>query len=520
MKRAAKKIEGKWVPYLIILLIGLFYFINLPAAYDYDGTVFSQYLRYSLAKSDLAAVSNPHHPWYMSVNYYLYKGLRSLFGYNAMEYFHLQLFSLLFGLLTLWVVYKIILSLTGQRFAAVVGPAIIAFSYGHWYYSVEAEVHMPGVFFAVLGMYLLFFKPGKGEGVARELGAALCFALSAAFHLTNGLAAAAVGMIFFIERGGAAPPPSWGRGKPLRFFFIYLVFLAGMMGVFVLVTGTNLFQVYREQLFGADAMAGYKISYWTALSPRSFWESVQSVAHGVFVRESSALIVLGFVFLFVGGLFIIWRGVRSPHKVIYRRLGFWMLPYFLFFTFWDHRNPEFKLQVVLPFLILFIVSAASLRGRVRNILLVMTACLVLCVNAYFWALPAEDIDNNQNYRVAEAVRKTTPAGSIIVIGGCGSDLSVHNKIYLSYFAVRRTFILDWMLGKGVSLEDLHTRILAERDKGTPVYLFSEITRESETVRKLLETHKLRSIDYFTFIRELNAVKKVPLPGGYYLARID
>ncbi len=117
-----KKLSFKSVEWLekfpvgiVILCIGLFYFIYLPVNYDFDGTVFSHYLRHGLVKGDLSAVHQPHHPLYIPVNYFLYKGLNTITGYNVLEYFHLQLFSLIFGMLTLWFSYKIIRQMTDSR---------------------------------------------------------------------------------------------------------------------------------------------------------------------------------------------------------------------------------------------------------------------------------------------------------------------------------------------------------------------------------------------------------------------
>ena len=545
------KVSFKWSKELalifIIFCIGLVYFANFPVSYDFDGTVFSQYLRYALMRDDLVVTAQPQHPFYIPINYLIYKGLQTVSGYNMLEYFHLQLFSLCFGLLTLWVSYKIIKAaappaqvaalpadesrnsgkggffctlfpginkrVTERQFFHFAGMVLIACCYGTWYYSVEAEVHMAGLFFITAGIYLLFFKPGPPDKLSRILAASFCFAVSACFHLTNGLIIFSVLLIFILERKSFA--------KMVKFFSFYFLFLLVELSVFALITKVNLWTHYKNVLSGKDFLAGYKISYWTGFSLETLWESIKSAALGILIPASPLIAILSIMFFFAAAALIIYAGAKSKGKKTYYKLGLWALPYFLFFTFWDCRNTEFKLNVILPFMILFIVSAALLHIRNKIKIFMFTAIIVsvFFVNLCFFAVPAKNIQNNRNYLVAEAVGKVTLPRSTVVIGGCGTDLSIHNKIYISYFTYRRTFILDWMLGKGLSLEDIHVRLKQELSDGTAVYFFSEIVRESKTVRQLLKNHNLKAVDYFKFIKKMDFKEKVPLIDGYYLARI-
>ncbi|MCX6579674.1 MAG: DUF2723 domain-containing protein [Candidatus Aminicenantes bacterium] len=521
MNKYSFKSTDKWLPSLMLLLIGLIYFSFLPVNYDFDGTVFSQYLRYALVKNDLSVTHQPQHPLYIPVNYLLYNGLKKAIGYNVLEYFHLQLFSLCFGLLTLWVAYKIIKQVAGpdRRFLQIVGMALAAFAYGPWYYSVEAEVHMAGLFFVAAGMYLLFFKPDPDK-LTRTVGASLCFALAAGFHLTNGLIAVAVLLVFILEKKSI--------GKIVRFFVFYGVFLLLELSIFAIASKINLLDFYKNQLQGNDILAGHKISYWTGLSIGGLWGSLKSVANGFLVPASPTLTVFSLLLLGTGAAFIINACVKSKNKAYYK-LGAWILPYFGFFTFWDHRNFEFKLNVVLPFIILFTASAAFFIRRMQNktrVSLANTGILILILsiflsNFYYYIKPAGNLENNRNYRAAAAIEKVTPPQAAIVIAGCGSDLSIHNKIYISYFAGRKVFILDWMLSKGLTLDDIRARLEQEQTMGTPVYFFSDALLEGEgpVLQQLLKNHHLEAADYYRFLEKINFKEKIPVIDDYYLNRM-
>jgi hypothetical protein len=518
-----KKLTFKWPEKLTITLavlgIGLIYLTFFPVNYDFDGTVFSHYLRCGLIKNNLQTIQQPQHPLYMPINYLLYKALNLTLGYNPLEYFHLQLFSLLFGLLTLRLSYKIIREITNQRFFQVSGMILIAACYGIWYYSVEAEVHITGLFFITAGIYLLFYKPENSYRWTHALAAAACFSLAAGFHLTNGLIAISVLLIFIVEKKPVV--------KIFQFFSFYVVLLLLELAIFALVSNINLIAFYKNQLLGRDVLAGYKISYWSGFSLSAPWESLKSVAHGILLPTSAVPALLSMV-LFLGAAVLVVhgfvRGNKKQRKNDYR-LGLWILPYFVFFSLWDHRNIEFKLNVILPLLILSIVSAARLAQKksrtVPIIVIVITVILVVGgVNFYSSILPANNLENNINYRAAEAVAGATPPQSVIVIGGCGTELSIHNKIYIPYFALRKTFILDWMLGKGFSLQGIRRRILRELENGTAVYFFSEILHESPTLKQVLENHNLKAPDYFDFLETLNFKEKIPLINGYYLRQIN
>jgi hypothetical protein len=134
--------------------------------------------------------------------------------------------------------------------------------------------------------------------------------------------------------------------------------------------------------------------------------------------------------------------------------------------------------------------------------------------------PANDISRNPNYLAAKSVAEKTEPGSIIVIAGVGSDISLFNKIYLPYFAHRKAYILDWVLGRGTPLTGIHSQIMKERAKGTPILFFSEITYSSKTLKKLLKNHNIKEEDFFDFLELMNFKEMIPLRDGYYLKPVE
>ncbi len=520
MKNFSLQWPEKRLAVALVLFTGLVYFLYFPVSYDFDGTVFSHFLRHALVKSDLTAAHQVQHPLYMPLNYLLYKVLQGTVGYHVLEYFHFQLFSLIFGLLMLWTVYKILAAVVETTYLPLLGTALVAFCYGNWYYSVEAEVHMPGLFFTAAGFYLLFFKPrkprpGPGTGWGRELAAMACFTLALGFHMTNGLVVPALFLIFLLEKR----PFKW----IVMFFLFFGLMMAGGFLLFLLLSGIDPGAVYRPLVSGKDVFTGYRISYWAPLSLVSLWGSVKSVAHGIVTPAAGWLKYTGLLFA-AAATGVAALGAWKKHKKQqplkeYRVLMAWLLPYFVFFTFWDHRNPEFKLHVVLPLVLLGVLALEKLT-RFPRIIVTAAVTVVFLLNFYFYMLPANDFENNPNYRVAEAIGRATPHSALILIGGTGSDLANHNKIYISYFGPRKTLILDWMLGRGMTLQEVKKRLQLEQTGGADIYLFSEMLREGPVLTKIFKNHHLTPETYRAFRDGFRFTATIPLPGGYYLKKIN
>ena len=504
--QSLKSLE-KYLLLFTLFFIGLLYFRFLPLNYDYDGTVFSQYLRYAVVKNDLTPILHPHHLFYFPCNYLLYKSLHWLTGYQVLEYFHLQIFSLLFGLFTLGVIYKILYKITDSRFFSITGVLLIAFSYGIWYYSVEAEVDMPGLFFIAAGIYLLFFKPFNTKNIVLS---ALLFSIAAGFHLTNGLIVLSVFFYFIYEKKSFV--------SILKFYLFYFFFLAIPYLFFYLSTKFDLVGEFKEQLSGSkDYFAGYKIVYWESFSFQSILDSLQVIATGILRPSSSLLSILSLLLLGLIAAVIAFPGKKETDKNIYFKMLFWMVPYLLFFTFWANTNLGFKLNVILPLLILAVYSLSRLnQNKAKKLIFVFVIFLVFVSNFYFSIKPANKPENNPGYQLAKAIENKTENESFIIIAGCGTKVSVFSKIYIPYFAYRKIFILDWMLGKGLSLEDIYVTIQKEKSKNKSLYLLSELTYMNKALKVLLENHHLDSGDFFRFIKRFEVKRKIPLTGEYFL----
>ncbi len=513
MSSDLSKVLKKIMPALLISLTGLIYFYYLPTGYDFDGTVFSQTLRNVLIQGGLGQFIQAHHPLYYPLTFFAYKTLQITTGYNVLEYFHLQLFSLFFGLFTLVYFYKIVKKAIAPVAFHYIAVILMAFSFGFWYYSVEAEVHIAALFFVTAGFYYTFFKyetPLKLHQVALS---ALCFSLAAGFHLTNGLIVVSVCLIFLIEKRTFS--------RIFQFLSLYFLFFFMIVSIFFIFHNASPVDLFKNQLFGKDLLAGYYINYWSDFSLTTLWHSLKSVAGGILFPSTKIISILSIFFFFAALIIIFTAWFKRKGEKIYYRLLLWALPYFLFFSLWDTKKIEFKLNVILPVIILLIAAIANLfRGKSKYVLSIIVVIIVSVSNYHFVISSAADIQKNRNYLVARAIGEAAKPNALIVIAGVGSPVSRFNKIYLPYFAHRKAYILDWVLGRGTPFADIHSQIEQQRSRNIPILFFSEITYPSKTLKKLLENHGIGEEDYFNFLKKINFKENIPLIDGYYLKPVE
>ena len=492
---------------LVFAGIPLLYFSFLPVSYNFDGTVFSQMLRYALLKRNWLDMVQIHHLAYFPLNYLAYRILAALFKYRVLEFFHLQMFSLFFGAATLLLVERTLKKLGQALELRVIGVSLVAFSYAFWQFAVDAEVHIPGLFFTLAGIYLLVFRKAT---IWPLVGAAFCFAAAAGFHLTNILIAATVLLYLLCQR---AP---WRRFA--EFYLSYAGFMLLMYGAYSALARQPVLGVLRSVLFGADRYSGYHIPYSRPLSWTTLRLSLRSVQAALVAGGGvpAGLVLAAALFLVLPGLR---REAGEERRLFRRAMLLWALPFFVFFSFWDPGNMEFKIHVVVPLLLLASASLSRLAPAAAAALGATLAAALLWINLSTGIRPQTEIAANVNYQVAQSIRRLTPANSLILITGSFAGYG-YGKIYIPYFAGREVLILDWLLGKGHSLPEIGAALAGRAENGQPVYTLDEIALPGKALPGVLDFHKVGKKDLALFAGAIRFVPVAALPGADHLYRLE
>ncbi|MCX6555322.1 MAG: DUF2723 domain-containing protein [Candidatus Aminicenantes bacterium] len=506
-KFACSSYFSGWPISLFLITSALLYFSFLPVNYSFDGTVFSHFLRYALIKHDWLGVTQIHHLLYFPANYLIYRVLEALFHYRVLEFFHLQLFSMLFAILNLGLVGRMLKKIGLTPALRLFGVAVVAFSYSFWLYAVDAEVHMPGVFFTLAGLYLLVFRETRASTLALS---ALCFVLAAGFHLTNGLI---VGTVFFYL---LQKHSSWRRY--LQFLLAYLSFGLIFYGTYAALSHKPIFRILYNIFFGPDIYSGYRLTSFHPPGLTTFISSLSGLQHALLTQAGiwTWLISAGFLAL----LAVACKPAAQPVGRTFKwAMFFWFAPYFLFFSFWDTGNIEYKIHIMVPLLLIAITALGDLKPFIANIIGAFLAGALLWINFSYGIMPLNDINNNINYQVAIGIQKQVPERGQILITGNPPGYAF-GKIYLPYFAWREVLILDWLLGKGHSLAEIQARLKKNAAMGQPIYALGEIVEMNDALKNLLAFHHIPEGEYSRFRASMRSALVSRLPGGFRLYRLE
>jgi 4-amino-4-deoxy-L-arabinose transferase-like glycosyltransferase len=463
-------------------------------------------LRHALLKHNWLNIVQIHHLLYFPLNYLAYRLFESLFHYQVLEFFHLQLFSMFFGVATLLLVERILKKLGLALPLRLAGVSMVAFSYAFWLYSVDAEVHIPGLFFIITGMYMLLFRPLRSLSLT---GAALCFAAAAGFHLTNGLIVVTVFCYLLSKR---AP---WRRFA--EFYFAYAAFMALFYGVYAAISRRPLLTVLYNVFFGPNIYSGYRSNAFHPAALPTAVSSLASMKHALTAEAGvwSWIVCAGFLILLALAL----KPKAADNGAEFRKtMLFWFLPFFVFFTFWDTTNIEFKLSALLPLLLIAITGLARLKPVGAGAFAITLGGGLLLINLFFGIRPQADIRKNLNYQVAAAIQKATPENAQVMITGNFLGYG-YGKIYIPYFAQREVIILDWVLGKGHSLAEIRARLEGISRSGRPVYAMAEVAEAGQAMRQLLDLHHVEDSEFSRFRSGMQFIPTVTLPGGQLLYRL-
>jgi hypothetical protein len=492
------------LPAALVVVVALVYFAFLPVSYSFDGTVFGHMLRRALLRGEWLSLGQVHHPLYIPLAYWLYRALQALAGYRVLEFFHLQMISLLFGAASLALAGGFLRRLGLDLWRRLAGMAAIAFSFAFWSFSVDAEMHIPGFFFAMAGMLLLSGEENRPPALA----AAACFTAAAGFHLTNVLAVPAALAFLAFRR------TPWRRVARLACFCAAGLLL--LYGATALLGGAPLPRALRATLFGADRYAGYHVVFSRPPSPATLLASLLSVKTALAAGGGAltwAIVIAAAALLLLG---LLAPATARPHP---RALLAWPLLYLAFFSWWDPANMEFKIHVIVPLLLVALSGLARLKPLPGAAVGFLLAGALLANNLASGIAPQADIGRNTDFQAALAIRRATPQNAQVVITG-RLEAYGHGKIYIPYFAHREVVILDWLLGKGHSLPAIAAGLSRRAGAGQPVFALDEAALANPALERLLSFHRVRDGERRLWFTALRWTAVAELPGGRRLFRLQ
>ncbi len=506
----ADEATGRPALHLLDTIIIAFIFLSvclghLSSQFNFDGTVFAFRVEKAAAGGGIWELFHPRHIFYEPAGYIFYSVAHAL-GPALRSIVWLEIMDAVFGAAALCLFHRLALRMGMSRVTAAGLTMCLAFSFGFWFFSVESEVYVPGVFFLLLGFRCLcyFMDRGKhGVGAAGLLG--VLAALAMANHIVNGLFLIPLvfGALFFLKKaepkndsGFSLDIPAAVMMAAVCFAFIFLVYYeAGTHSSLAKEMGAK---KWFLGLADPETPFGYRKSYWV-LHHAALWHWVLGTAKTFFAAGSHRLFYnafLGFLVCMAAAIIVILWGIyflrlrkaSAADIKLHLLLWLWLAPYAIFTVIWEPKNFELKVFFLAPLFLLLGLGLKGLKGKVRVIRIspALLAALLFITNFYSSILPGADEKNNIDLQRAYFIRDHTEPLAIIYIAGVSGGYN-KGKIYIPYFSQRQAVVMDWRLERMIKDGG---RI--ELDIGPDSYVLHELIATGDAVDQLAKNHETSS----------------------------
>lgn len=392
-------------------------------------------------------------------NFLLWRAL----GYGGNAAVPMQVLSVAAGLCSVWLTYRIAVRAGVPSVLAGTAAGWLAFSFGFWVYSVEADTYLLPMPF-LLAAVLLLLGPGDGDvsstgdrSVARPACIGLLLATAALLHQQYVFAVPAVLVtLYLVWRRG----PRRTVGGLLRGAGVVAITVAGLVAVAYLAVGFLAlgYQSVGDVVGWARGHAGNGM--WESLSPKTpvmllvgFARSIVSInflfrsdqtnalmtsvfggkslveerylaEHGISTPAFTA-ICLAVAAAVVAGAWLLVRSVRrgagtecdarrtrGARGVLVPFAATYALVNVLAIMVWEPGNPEFWIAVI-PSLVLLLAVRLAPRTRVVAASAVLVAALFVA-NFLGGVRPYADVSNDYWYMQNSGFATLAQRGDVVV----------------------------------------------------------------------------------------------------------
>jgi hypothetical protein len=368
---------------------------------------------------------------------------------HVKHYYLIETIDAFWGCLGLSVVYKIFNQrLLMNRRESFLGTAVVAFSFGMWFYCSNIEVYMPPLFFLLCCLYVCTKKNLESSDVVRL---AVVHAFSILFHQSNVLftpiiiykiwasrkqlplvksflkyailSASTVVIVFFIAGwildGHDTVPEfyKWLRGYTLEsnywFAFGFNTFLKALVGFgHTFFGGHYIFRVrFLESIM-------QRLFFYHSLDDEAYLVRNLSYQVALFLLILTVLLCIVIVILTFRIIFNFRKLIREWGNVMIPLLMF-LIIYSCFFYFWMPENLEFWIPQCAVFWILLLGMSKQLKtrrwpGKFRYLQagIVILLFVINYAGSIYWM---KDINNDSVYVKIKNVAAVSTSKDVILL---------------------------------------------------------------------------------------------------------
>jgi hypothetical protein len=410
---------------LLAAVIPLAFYLGYPSTYwNFDGVACAA----ALELGNPVYFFHAQHLLYGFLGFLVWKLLLPLGLARALP--ALQIFSSLLSATALYVLWRLLVSLSNDEWLALLLTCAAGFSAVFWTWSTEAQVYPLGVLGLAMASYLLLAAPTSSR--MKQVG--IWHGVAVLGHLVHGL--------------WIIPALYWIYKEKLP----WRSYLAAFAGTVTLAYSAVAFFVLRPYhghgpwlnhwLKGSLGLSADRsmawhwpgwngIFQWAQATPGVLWGTFWPYGELPFPRVLHAVTFIS-ILLLMGLAFFYGRRSKLTPLAIFS--GIWLGVYALFFSTWEPQTLCYRMTDLLPFTLL-LMSACLVWPR-RRTRLALAGCWMLSlgvINFFARARPMHDSMNNPFYQQTITLAKTTPDHSLYMTSG---GLM---WIYMLYFTGRSTW---------------------------------------------------------------------------------
>jgi hypothetical protein len=459
--------SGAW-----IALGALLFYLLLPTRNFYwDGVGFAAAIEAS--HGSLAALLHPNHLVYNLLGYAAWRAAAAC-GLAVRALFILQALNAFFAAGAVFLIWNILVELTGSTRRSAWGSLLFAFASNWWRFAGDADAYIPSVFFLILSFRLLL--PAARQ---RPLGAALAHSAAMIFHELAVLffPAAVIVLIGYRCRADKS------GGKRSRSMGVIAYSIAALLS-----TGTAYalaFLVARPHdgllefwnwitAHAQDAVFRFPPPGALKLSVRGtlrlfFGGKVNEVIPG-WISAAGALAFCAIIILLLHMLARSFRKMRrDSFRGLWHRLrswtpathamSAWVVSYMVFLYFWQPQNVFYRLFYLPPLLLL--LAAAPLWRADRTRFLALLAAGAFVWNFTVSVYPSSRAEANEVLVFAREHSRELDQGANILYSNFHTDLWL-----ISYFDPQAA----WIPEPSPEIGRLESRRLEAAQKGQSLWL--------------------------------------------------
>jgi hypothetical protein len=424
-----------------LLALALLAYLAYPTAhYSYDAVASGVLLYQWIASGDAGPLFHRYHVLYLPFAAGAEIVLKRL-GLEVDPLTLLQLLNAPFAAGAVALFYRVARALEIDVVPSMMLTILLGGGFGYWYFATNGESYPISIFFLLLA-FLSAARQPDGASWARSCLPGVWLGLAAGFHGTCLLALPGLVVMTWPLGGDGA-----GRRRVAATLLATGLVLGAPYAVRYLLsrhTGAPTGPSADVAAFAHEegwSMRPRMIDEWVSLSASmapSDWPSVPPSHPALAGAVSLGLLVTTLLPL------VLLLGVDRARRRRALAVAVWFAACFVFFSMYFATSPKFASYQWIPLLLLVGLALQQLAQR-RSLRPARTVVLAMLVAASLFGSfdlvrRQTDPESNPHLARARAIARLTKPDDLVVHLGRGENQ--YQKVYLPYFAVRRSLVLE------------------------------------------------------------------------------